>query len=103
VSQHPQIVPDISLVSTAPTDTDDVLHERIRLAMPRIIADMARRSGEANWSQVPGSAYMSGADKARMIRETAEAFERNLTQRSIHDIADDVFRQLKRRRDGASG
>jgi hypothetical protein len=101
VSQRPQISPDISGITTNPSDTDEVLRERVRLAMPRILADMGRRIGEATWSQAPGSAYMAGADKARMIRETTEAFQRNLSQRSMHDIAEEAFVLLAKRRDGA--
>lgn len=70
--------------------------------MPRIIADLARRTGEANWNQIPGSAYLSGADKARMIRETSEAYQRNLSERKLADLADEVFHLVVKRRDGVS-
>ena len=99
MSSLPHLDPDISLIPVSRNDTDDLLYERARLAMPRIIADLARRSGEAAWSTMPGAVHMASADKARMIRETAEAFERNLTQKKIGDLTEVVFKKLLEKRD----
>ncbi len=70
--------------------------------MPKIIADLARRTGEAAWSSMPGAVHMASSDKARMIRETTEAFERNLSAKKIGDLTEAVFRKLIEKRDRRS-
>jgi hypothetical protein len=102
VSSFPHLDPDVSQIPVSPNDTDDVLYERARFAMPRIIADLARRTGEAAWSSMPGAVHMASSDKARMMRETAEAYERNLTPRKIGDLTEVVFKKLLERRDKRS-
>ena len=68
--------------------------------MPRIIADLARRTGEAAWNTIPGAMHMSSADKARMARETAQAFERDLTPQKLAVLTDAVLKMLIEKREG---
>jgi hypothetical protein len=101
VPVNKQLIPDLTLINTSPDDPDEILRERARAALPRIIADLGRQAGEAAWRDTPVSLEMPESDKARLVRETAEAYQRNLTQRQMNEIADDVYRRLKARRDGA--
>jgi hypothetical protein len=95
-----KISPDISLVSVQPADTEDMLRKRIRLALPRIIEDLGRQAGEAAWRDNPPPIELDESDKARLMRETAEAYQRKLSQRQINEIAEEVLRQIKARQDG---
>jgi hypothetical protein len=99
VPLNPKLIPNISFIAAQPTDPDEVLRERARLALPRIIADLGRQAGEAAWKDMPASIDMPVSDKARLIRETADAFQRKLTQREINDVLDDVLRRLRDQRD----
>jgi hypothetical protein len=103
VPPNPKLIPDISLIAAQSTDTDEVLRERVHLALPRIIADLGRQAGEAAWKDMPASVEMSLSDRTRLIRETAGAYQRNLTQRQINDIAEDVFRRLRAQGDAGLG
>jgi hypothetical protein len=103
VPVNKQLIPDLTLISASPTDPDEVLRERARAALPRIIADLGRQAGEAAWRDTPLSLEMPEPDKARLMKETADAYQRNLTQRQMNDIADEVFRRLREQRDVAQG
>ena len=100
-----QLTPDITLVNNVlPTDTEEILRQRAYSSLPRIIADLGRQSGEAAWRDMPMSKEMPAADKARLIRETGDAYQKNLTQREMYDILEEVVeRLLAKRGDGTKG
>ena len=97
-----QLTPDITLVhNVLPTDTEEILRKRAYSALPRIIADLGRQAGEAALRGMPMSKEMPEGDKARLIRETAEGYEKNLTQRQMYDVLEDVVeRLLKQKAEG---
>jgi hypothetical protein len=96
VPLNKQFIPDIALVEgILPTDSDQVIRRRAYSALPRLIADLARQAGEAAWRDMPLASDMADADKERLIKETADAYERNLTQRQMNEIVDEVVRRLK--------
>ena len=98
---NPKLIPNLSFIAAQPTDPDEVLRERARVALPRIIADLGRQAGEAAWKDMPASIEMPVSDKARLIRETADAFQRKLTSLEINDILDEVLTRLRDQRDAA--
>lgn len=94
-----QPVPNIDFITLYGADSDDILWERARLALPQVIRDLARQAGEIAWSDTPGGLDLSLGDRARLVRETSEAYQRNLTQRETSDICEQVHRLLRAKRD----